>query len=144
MKLVFCLGLAVAASVGVFAANLPVDLTAVQGSWTPARVELAGRPMTDDFLNSIRLNLDNGKHEVFVGALPDNRTYTIDSKTRPKSMTVTGPVGPSQGKTFPAIYEIQGGTLRICYGLSGAKRLTEFKTSAGTKLHLVTYNRKKE
>jgi uncharacterized protein (TIGR03067 family) len=59
-------------------------------------------------------------------------------------MIITGTEGPNHGKTFPAIYELKGGTLRICYDLSGAKRPTEFKTSAGTQLYLVTYNRKKE
>ena len=58
-------------------------------------------------------------------------------------MTITGTEGPNQGKTFPAIYELKGDTLRICYDLSGAKRPTEFKSIAGTRLYLVTYNRKK-
>jgi uncharacterized protein (TIGR03067 family) len=59
-------------------------------------------------------------------------------------MTITGTGGPNVGKTFPAIYEIKGDTLRICYDLSGAQRPTEFKSVAGTKLYLVTYTRKKE
>ena len=72
---------------------------------------------------------------------PDRGTYTLDSDAKPKGMTITGTEGPNRGKTFPAIYELNGDTLRICYDLSGAKRPTEFKTSAGTKLYLVTYNR---
>jgi len=56
-------------------------------------------------------------------------------------MTITDTAGPNQGKTFPAIYELKGDTLRICYDLSGAKRPTEFKTVAGTQLYLVTYTR---
>jgi len=67
-----------------------------------------------------------------------------DSATQPKGMSVTGTEGPNSGKTFPAIYELKGDTLRICYDLSGAKRPTEFKSVAGTKLYLVTYVRKKE
>jgi uncharacterized protein (TIGR03067 family) len=58
-------------------------------------------------------------------------------------MTIVGTKGPNTGKTFPCIYDIKGDTFRICYDLSGAKRPTEFKTAAGTKLYLVTYNRKK-
>jgi uncharacterized protein (TIGR03067 family) len=58
-------------------------------------------------------------------------------------MTIVGTKGPNTGKTFPCIYEIKGDTFRICYDLSGAKRPTEFKTVTGTKLYLVTYNRKK-
>jgi hypothetical protein len=52
--------------------------------------------------------------------------------------------GANQGKTYPAIYELKGDTLRICDDLSGAKRPSEFKTVEGTRLYLVTYDRKKE
>ena len=59
-------------------------------------------------------------------------------------MTITGTEGPNHGKTFPAIYEIKGDTLRICYDLSGVKRPTEFKSVPGTRLYLVTYSRIKQ
>ena len=100
--------------------------------------------MSEAVMKSISLKLENGKYEVFVGANPDRGTYTVDATSKPKSITVTGTEGPNQGKTFPAIYELKGDTLRICYDLSGAKRPTEFKSIAGTKLYLVTYQRKKE
>ena len=122
----------------------PDDAKAVQGNWRPARAELAGQPMADAILKIISLKMDNGKYEVFVGKAPDRGTYTLDSTTEPKSMTVTGTAGPNIGKTYPAIYELNGDTLRICYDLSGTKRPTEFKSIAGTQLYLVTYNRKKE
>jgi uncharacterized protein (TIGR03067 family) len=144
MKFILYIGLAITASLIGFAADSPDDATAVQGSWTPAKAELAGQPMTDDVFKSISLKLENGKYEVLVGVLPDKGTYTIDSTTKPKSMTITGTDGPNNGKTFPAIYELKGDTLRICYDLSGAKHPTEFKSIAGTQLYLVTYNRKKE
>jgi uncharacterized protein (TIGR03067 family) len=139
-----CICLVLAVSLTAFAADSPDDAKAVQGIWKPTKAELAGQPMTDDVLKSISLKLDNGKYEVFVGDKPDRGTYTVDSATKPKSMTITGTEGPNNGKTFPAIYELKGDTLRICYDLSGAKRPTEFKSVAGTKLYLVTYNRKKE
>ena len=59
-------------------------------------------------------------------------------------LAITATAGPDSGKTFPAIYELKGDTLRICYDLSGAKSPTEFKSIAGTKLYAVTYNRKEE
>ncbi len=118
------------------------DATAVQGSWQPAQAELAGKPMPDAVLKTISLQLENGKYEVLVGGQPDRGTYMLDSATKPKSMTITGTDGPNIGKTFPAIYELKGDTLRVCYDLSGAKHPTEFKSVAGTMLYLVTYNRK--
>ena len=84
------------------------------------------------------------QQRVHVGDSPDKGTYTLDSTTDPKGMPVTGTDGPNKGKTFPAIYELHGDTLRICYDLSGQKRPTEFKSTAGTKLYLVTYARAKE
>jgi len=144
MKHILCICLTVAASLTAFAASPHDDAKAVQGNWTPAKAELAGEPLADAVLKSISLKLENGKYEVFVGDRPDRGTYTVDSASEPKSMTITGTGGPNNGKTFPAIYELEGDTLRICYDLSGAKRPTEFKTSAGAKLYLVTYTRKKE
>jgi len=144
MKHLFHIGLTVAASLTAFAASPPDDAKTVQGSWTPMKAELAGQPMADAVLKSISLKLDSGKYEVFVGEHPDRGTYTLDSASKPRGMTITGTEGPNRGKTFPAIYELKGDTLRICYDLSGAKRPTEFKSIAGTQLYLVTYNRKKE
>ena len=142
MKHIFCIGLAVAASLSAYAADSPDDAKAVQGSWMPAKAELAGLPLPAAVLKSISLKLDDGKYEVLVGENTDKGTYMIDSTTKPKGMSVTGTEGPNKDKTFPAIYELQGDTLRICYDLSGAKTPTEFKSVAGTKLYLVTYTRR--
>jgi uncharacterized protein (TIGR03067 family) len=144
MKYIYCIGLAVVASLGALAAGAADDVKTVEGKWKPIKAELSGEPMAEAVLKSISLKLESGKYEVFVGTEPDRGTYTLDSGSKPKGMTITGTEGPNHGKTFPAIYELRGDTLRICYDLSGAKRPTEFKSVAGTKLYLVTYNRQKE
>ncbi len=131
-------------SLRAFSADSSDDAKAVQGTWKPAKAELAGRLMDEAVVKTISLKLEAGKYEVFVGDKPDKGTYTLDSTAKPKEMTVTGTEGPNHGKTFPAIYELKGDTLRICYDLSGAKRPTEFKSVAGTKLYLVTYKRAKD
>jgi uncharacterized protein (TIGR03067 family) len=58
-------------------------------------------------------------------------------------MEITGTAGPNKGKTFSAIYELQGDTLKICYDLTGKARPTEFKSKAGTQLFLATYKKVK-
>jgi uncharacterized protein (TIGR03067 family) len=143
MKPILCLWLAVAAALGASAAE-PGDAGTIQGKWKPVQAELAGQPMSDELLKIISLKLDHGRYEVFVADEPDRGTYAIDDSATPKAMTVTGTEGPNQGRTFPAIYELAGDTLRICYDLSGARRPTEFKSVAGTKLYLVTYARRKD
>ena len=142
MKHILCTCLAAAASLSAFATNSNDDTKSLQGKWKPVTAEMGGQPMADDVLKIISLKMDNGKYEVFVGDEPDRGTYSIDATAEPKAITVVGTDGPNKGRTFPAIYELNGGTLRICYDLSGAKRPTEFKSAPGTKLYLVTYSRK--
>jgi uncharacterized protein (TIGR03067 family) len=144
MKSVLHACLAVSTSLMAFAAGPSDDAKAVQGNWTPVTAELAGQPVPDAVLKVISLRLENGKYEVFVGQAPDRGNYALDLAAEPKGMTVVGTEGPNNGKTFPAIYELKGDTLRICYDLSGGSRPKEFKSVAGTQLYLVTYKRKTE
>ena len=135
--------LVIAAALASRAADAP-DAKAVQGAWTPVKAELAGQPLPDAVLKTISLKLHNGQYDVAVAGKPDAGTYTIDSSSKPKAMTITGTDGPNKGKTFPAIYELEGDTLRICYDLSGEHRPADFKTVVGTRLYLVTYHRTKQ
>jgi uncharacterized protein (TIGR03067 family) len=135
--------LIVAASLTTLTADDSADVKALQGTWTPVKAELGGQPMPDVVLKTITLKLNKNEYDVTVtGEQPDHGTWTLDTSAKPKGMIITGVKGPNAGKSFPAIYEITTDTLRICYDLSGAKRPAEFKTSAGTKLYLVTYKRK--
>jgi len=138
--------LAVAACITVSAADKPDDATKIQGVWKPVKAEFAGQPWSEAMYKPITLKIEGVNYEVTVeGAQgPDKGTCALDSSSKPKGMTITGVTGPNQGKTFPAIYELHGDTLQICYDLSGAKRPAEFKTTAGTKLYLVTYRREKK
>jgi uncharacterized protein (TIGR03067 family) len=141
MKYLVFLGLT-AAALAAPAAD-PRDTKSIQGNWTPVKAELGGQPFPEAVLKTISLNLGDGTYEVSVGGKPDKGTYKTDSSTTPNTMLITGTDGPNEGKRFPAIYELNGETLRICYDLSGAKYPTEFKSSEGTLLYLVTYQRTK-
>ena len=149
MRHVLLISLALAGLLTAFAAGAPDDAKpddakAVQGLWRPIKAELGGKPVPAAVLKTISLKLEDGKYEVLAGDVADRGTYALDATSKPKSITVAGTEGPNDGKTYPAIYDLKGDTLRICYDLSGEKRPTEFKTVAGTQLYLVTYSRKKE
>ena len=124
-----------------FAAESPK----LDGTWKPVEAELGGQPTPAAVLASITLRLRGESYEVVVvterGISPDKGTVAFDEAAKPKGMTVTGVEGPNAGKTFPAIFELEGDRLRICYDLSGAKRPSEFRSVPGTKLFLVTYRR---
>jgi uncharacterized protein (TIGR03067 family) len=150
MKTIFSICFALAFASTTMAADKSVDektaqdQQALQGEWIPIKAELAGKPFPDAVLKTISLKLTKNDYDVLVAGHPDKGTWSIDATAKPKGMKVVGVKGPNAGKTFPAIYELNGDTLRICYDLSGAKRPAEFKTKPDTKLYLVTYKRKKK
>jgi uncharacterized protein (TIGR03067 family) len=117
------------------------EARSIEGNWKPVTAVLSGAPMPDALLRSISLKMEDGRYEVFVGEEPDRGRYVLDPAAHPKGMTITGTEGPNRGRIFPAIYELDGDTLRICYDLSGARRPERFESTAGTRLYLVTYKR---
>jgi uncharacterized protein (TIGR03067 family) len=119
------------------------DSDVLQGTWLPSTAELAGKPYPDEVLKTIKLVVKDDKYTVTVGKAVDQGTVKLNPSTKPKEMDIIGTDGPNKGKTILAIYERDGDTLRICYGLSGKSRPTEFKTKEGTQLFLVTYKREK-
>ena len=144
MKTLLCLCLVFCASLQAFGDEPSDETKALNGVWLPVTAELAGVPMPDAVLKTITLKMDNGKYEVSVAGELDKGVYRVNATVNPKTVTVTGMAGPNAGKIFPAIYDLQGETLRVCYDLSGAGRPKEFKTAAGTQYYLVTYHRKSD
>jgi uncharacterized protein (TIGR03067 family) len=115
----------------------------LEGVWLPRTAELGGKAFPDEVRKAIRLEIKGDQYTVMVGAQADRGTCKLDPSTNPKALEITGTEGPNKGKTIPAIYERKGDTLRICYDLSGKGRPTEFKSTEGSQLFLVEYQREK-
>jgi uncharacterized protein (TIGR03067 family) len=136
--------LALVLSVALAAGNGDAkDGDTLDGTWLPSTAELGGKPFPDEVRKTIKLVVKDDKYTATVGKAVDQGTVKLDPAAKPKAMDITGTDGPNKGKTFLAIYERDGDTLRVCYDLSGKSRPSEFKTSEGTQLFLVTYKREK-
>ena len=121
----------------------PKETDNIDGTWLPSAAELEAKQYPDDVRKSIKLEVKDGKYTVTVGDAVDKGTVKLDTTAKPMSLDITGSEGPNKGKTILAIFERDGDTLRICYDLSGKTRPTEFKTTTGSKLFLVTYQLQK-
>jgi uncharacterized protein (TIGR03067 family) len=115
----------------------------LEGKWVPMQAELAGQKLPEAQLKAISLDISDGTYTVRVGDVVDKGTLKIDPAAKPKSMDIVGTDGPNKGKTFLAIYEFNGDTLRICYDLAGKARPTEFATSKERPFFLAVYQRTK-
>jgi uncharacterized protein (TIGR03067 family) len=118
------------------------DAAALQGTWLIVSAELGGVRQPPEVATNIVLKMADGKYEVTVNGHPDKGTWKIDPSSKPKTMDITGTEGPNTGRTIPAIYELKGDQLKICYGLRGSPRPADFKSNTGTHEYLVVYHRK--
>lgn len=119
------------------------DLKKLEGTWLPAEAMFGGRNWPDEERKAIKLVIADGKYTVTVHGQDDKGTLKLDTKAKPAAMDIVGTDGPNKGKTFPAIYELSGDTLKICYALDGKERPGTFESKPDTRLFLVTYKREK-
>jgi uncharacterized protein (TIGR03067 family) len=115
------------------------DRKMIQGTWVVIEAELRGQKLPDEAIKGTKLILTNGRYEY----QNDRGEYTLSPADEIKAMDIVGLEGPNKGKTFLAIYALEADKLKICYDLAGNTRPTKFKTEAGTRQFLVTYQREK-
>lgn len=119
------------------------DWKALTGTWKVDAATFNGDDATALFKEAV-LTIEEGKYKLAFMGMTDAGTLKVDPAKKPKQMTITGTDGPSKGKTLPAIYEVNGDTLKICYALDGKDPPAGFKSTAETKTLLVTYKRDKK
>jgi len=113
------------------------------GTWQLIEAELGGQKLPEQITKSITLTLKGDQYTVVTGEGRDEGTVSASKDKKPEEIDVIGKKGPNKGKTFPAIRELDGDTLKICYDLSGKERPKEFKTKAGTQQFLAIYRKQK-
>jgi uncharacterized protein (TIGR03067 family) len=128
------------ASTGLCADPKPAK-DSLNGAWTLASGVMAGEKMSDEVRKSVHLMLRNGKYAAKVGEDTDQGTYTVDKSKTPATMTLVGTNGPNKGKTMLAIFELDNGTLKVCYDMSGKAFPSDFESKKDTKSFLATYER---
>src|ERR1044071_5099224 len=116
------------------------DKKVIEGTWVIVEAELGGQKLPDEGIKGTRLILTADRYEY----QNDRGEYKLYPAEEIKAMDIVGKEGPNKGKSLLAIYELEGDKLKICYDLTGKTRPTKFKTAAGTRQFLVTYQRAKD
>ena len=107
------------------------------GTWRPVRAELDGQEAPAMALERMELVLSEATYAVrFAGEVHDRGTLRITATT----LTLNGEHGANDGRVIPAIYQLAGDRLRVCYGLDGTVPAA-FQTGANRQRYLVTYRR---
>jgi uncharacterized protein (TIGR03067 family) len=114
----------------------------LEGTWQLVEGVVGGNKFPAEVAKGIKLALSHGKY-VVTAESKDEGTVKYFPDASPKAMEITGAAGPNKGKTYPAIYELKGDTLTVCYDLSGKARPAEFQSKPGSLLFLATYKKVK-
>ncbi len=145
-----CCWLFVLAPALVAAAQKPKDdavkneLRKFQGSWRIVSVEASGKKLPEEDFKEVVLILEGDRHTTRNGADRYSGTFAIDPGKKPKRIDFLYDDGPEKGKTARGIYEFDGDTLKICLGLAGQERPTEFTSKPGSRHFLEVLKRQKK
>jgi uncharacterized protein (TIGR03067 family) len=115
----------------------------VKGTWLPTDGVAAGQKLPDNVLSTTKLIMTPETYTVIVGEQKEDGELKIDFAKKPATVDVRPTMGPNKGKMIPAIIEVTGDTMKVCYNTAGPDRPKDFTSTAENKFVLMTYKRQK-
>jgi uncharacterized protein (TIGR03067 family) len=115
------------------------DLKEIQGAWKQIAYERAGvKEPLDEQGWEPQATFSGNTFVVTLadGSIPIKGTFKLDPNRQPKAIDLTDTFGADAGKTFLAIYSLNGDRLVFCAADAGQERPTEFRTKPGQVLRV--------
>jgi uncharacterized protein (TIGR03067 family) len=121
------------------------DLARFQGRWVLRSAERDGKQTPGEEVQKFRLTIHGDKFVLSKDTVVVSEgTFTLDPTKKPKEIDETATAGPSKGKTFLAVYEIDDEQHKICFAAPGKDRPTEFSSTPGSGRLLQVWKREKK
>jgi uncharacterized protein (TIGR03067 family) len=116
----------------------------LQGTWSLVSVEINKQSVPMGNLKESRLLVKGVKYCFTLEKIRLEMTHEVDSSKSPKWLDMTVVGGPQKGKTYHAIFKLEGDTLTICRDTQPDKeRPAEFSTESSSGLMLIVWKRVK-
>jgi uncharacterized protein (TIGR03067 family) len=111
------------------------------GTWRPLRAELDGELAPKEALDAMQLILSEANYRVKFGRdVSDQGALVANHEGNLWQLTLSGQKGVNAGRVIPAIAQIRGDRIRICFGLNG-QRPADFTGGPNSGCYLVNYRR---
>src|SRR6266581_6754345 len=108
------------------------DLAQLQGEWTIVSASADGQSMSEDMLKQMKRVCKGDEITVTMGdQLYLKAKITIDPSKKPKTIDYEMLDGPTKGKKQLGIYELEGDTVKFCFGSPGSERPPNFTSKPG-------------
>jgi uncharacterized protein (TIGR03067 family) len=131
-----------AIAVPAVAADDTDDKQALQGTWKPNEAVLGDNKIDMMLLEMAALVIEGDQYTITIRDKMEKGTLSVDPKKMPKTMDIFPTQGDNNGKTFLAIYKVEGDSLIVCYSLDQVSRPEDFEPDSNTLL-VVKYQRMK-
>jgi|SRR5579864_19678 len=125
-------------------AAIAAELKRFEGSWKLVSLEVEGNPVPEEAVkNEPPLVLKGDKFTTMAEGKTLRGEFKIDPTVKPKTIDVMFMDGAAQGKLHQGIYELEGDTYKVCMGMPGKPRPTEFVSKPGSGHVLEVLKREK-
>jgi uncharacterized protein (TIGR03067 family) len=114
-----------------------------EGTWRFTAIEVEGMKTPPEYFKGARMICHGDQFTVKEPTATYRGTFHVDVSKKPKQIDVAFAEGPDKGKTLLGIYELEGDTYRVCIGLTGRSRPTEFASKPGSGHVLEVLKREK-
>jgi uncharacterized protein (TIGR03067 family) len=115
----------------------------LEGTWVSAAATHAGQPVGDDLAKGAEIVFSGDKYTATLGGVTETGTFTVGRAKKPYTIDLKAVSGAKRPKGPPAIFEVDGDTLRICFALDTKVPPKDFTSTAENKHFVVTYKRMK-
>jgi uncharacterized protein (TIGR03067 family) len=126
-------------------AAIKKDQKQIEGTWRVVTLEVNGsRAMDEDAKKITVINGSDGTWRLHSeGKEVGKGTSTIDPTKKPKTIDLTPTEGEGKGKPYLGIYELGEKARKLCFAPPGKQRPTEFSSTPGSEIILVTFERER-
>ena len=107
-------------------------LRALEGTWGFVSLEVDGQAIPGTMLSASRILMDGDRFRTESPEANYDGEFSIDVEAEPHTIDIDFVEGPEAGNRSLGIFTLDGDTLRICLGLTGATRPTAFVTAPGS------------
>jgi len=121
------------------------DLAQLQGEWSMVSGSADGQPMPAQMLKQMkRICKGDEVTTTMAGQVFFKAKIAIDPSKKPKTIDYEMTEGFTKGKKQLGIYELDGDTLKSCFGGVGAARPPDFTSKPGDGRTLSVWKREKK
>jgi uncharacterized protein (TIGR03067 family) len=115
--------------------------TELEGEWKMVSAVFSGAPMDKTMVEWCRRVTNGNLTTVLAGPqVMLKATFTLDASVAPRAIDYVNVGAPNKGKRQAGIYELTGGTLRICMAAPGKPRPREFASAKGDGRSFTTWS----